>query len=443
MPQKRLHLQRVLTSAGFTQEELAHRLGVDVSTVRRWEAGHTTPSAWLWPKLGKLLGMSRAELIAQFETDTEAGQDDTPNDDQGCIEENDMNRRNLLKTLGLGAASVGGLSGARDIVLDAAHSSALLGASIESHGISHRALAHARDQLAQLATDYALTSDLEPILRDLVVLRNHLAAIVTSSHRPAEVRDLYQLLGATCALLASVSHDLSEPRAGMVQADTAETFAELSGDRALLASVLCTKEMIASWWGTPTEVLEHTAKAHAAGPVGISAIRLAGLEARALAELGRRTDALAVVHRAEDHRARVGEHDELRELGEVFTFSSARQHYYNATTYRHLGSWREVEYETSKVIDLYSGSSSENIWPVTLTLSRIYQAQARLHVDGPDGAHEALCPVLSIPAPQWLPQTAQALAGLGSELRSTTFAALPVARDMNEAIMTFRSPVVR
>jgi hypothetical protein len=123
----------------------------------------------------------------------------------------------------------------RDLVLDAARSSAMLRASVETPGISQCALVDARQRLYRLATDYALTSDLPPILSKLVALRDELHTTLTArQHHPNDTRDLYVLLGAACVLLASISHDLSEPSAGMAQATTAETFAELSGHHCLL-----------------------------------------------------------------------------------------------------------------------------------------------------------------------------------------------------------------
>jgi len=64
MGQKRLRLRQVRKAAGLTPEELAYRLGVDRSTVGRWEAGETEPLAWLRPKLAKLLGLTNRELAA-------------------------------------------------------------------------------------------------------------------------------------------------------------------------------------------------------------------------------------------------------------------------------------------------------------------------------------------------------------------------------------------
>ena len=45
-------------AVGYTQERLAQLLGVERSTVVRWEAGETTPQPWYRPKLAEALGMS-------------------------------------------------------------------------------------------------------------------------------------------------------------------------------------------------------------------------------------------------------------------------------------------------------------------------------------------------------------------------------------------------
>ena len=43
---------------GFTQEELAEKLGVSAQAVSKWENGHTLPEAILLPPLAKLLNSS-------------------------------------------------------------------------------------------------------------------------------------------------------------------------------------------------------------------------------------------------------------------------------------------------------------------------------------------------------------------------------------------------
>lgn len=48
-------------AAGYTQESLAERLGVDRTTVARWEAGFTEPQPWLRPKIAEVFGLSLCE----------------------------------------------------------------------------------------------------------------------------------------------------------------------------------------------------------------------------------------------------------------------------------------------------------------------------------------------------------------------------------------------
>jgi transcriptional regulator with XRE-family HTH domain len=59
---KRVRLARARKAAGYTQESFAEALGVDRSTVARWEAGDHEPLPYLRPKMARLLDVSREEL---------------------------------------------------------------------------------------------------------------------------------------------------------------------------------------------------------------------------------------------------------------------------------------------------------------------------------------------------------------------------------------------
>jgi transcriptional regulator with XRE-family HTH domain/tetratricopeptide (TPR) repeat protein len=64
---KRGRLARRRKAVGLTQEQLAERLGVERTTVVRWERGETAPLPWLRPRLAKALGISAdrvEELLA-------------------------------------------------------------------------------------------------------------------------------------------------------------------------------------------------------------------------------------------------------------------------------------------------------------------------------------------------------------------------------------------
>lgn len=73
MAAKRHRLVQRRKALGFTQEALAEHLGVDPTTVRRWESGETEtgPQPWLRPKLARCLQVTAEQLDELFGTDTD------------------------------------------------------------------------------------------------------------------------------------------------------------------------------------------------------------------------------------------------------------------------------------------------------------------------------------------------------------------------------------
>lgn len=62
MASRRRRFAQRRRTMGLSQEGLAERLGVDRSTVLRWEAGDTEPQPWLRPKLARVLEISNEQL---------------------------------------------------------------------------------------------------------------------------------------------------------------------------------------------------------------------------------------------------------------------------------------------------------------------------------------------------------------------------------------------
>lgn len=54
-------LKAARVNAGFTQEQVAHRLGRNVMTISSWESGKTTPK---WTDLKKLSRLYKMEIGA-------------------------------------------------------------------------------------------------------------------------------------------------------------------------------------------------------------------------------------------------------------------------------------------------------------------------------------------------------------------------------------------
>jgi DNA-binding XRE family transcriptional regulator len=62
MTARRIRFAARRKAMSLTQEELAGHLGVDVSTVRRWERGQSEPQPWMREKIARTLQVSLALL---------------------------------------------------------------------------------------------------------------------------------------------------------------------------------------------------------------------------------------------------------------------------------------------------------------------------------------------------------------------------------------------
>src|SRR5262249_20199349 len=66
-PTRRTALAAARKAAGLTQEALAARVGVERTTVYRWESGETTPMPMLRPGLAQLLRLYSDRLSTLIE----------------------------------------------------------------------------------------------------------------------------------------------------------------------------------------------------------------------------------------------------------------------------------------------------------------------------------------------------------------------------------------
>lgn len=297
----------------------------------------------------------------------------------------------------------------------AAHPGALLWAvAAESAGLvadtpvgyAADTLRRARDGLRKATNGYVTTSDLPTALAGALQVRSWLAPLrAHGGVSAAQIRELYLLEGAACLLLASVSHDFGESAAGMLHAEAASRFAECAGHAELRGWVLCTKAMIELWRGRPHSVLHHAAGAIAGGQS--YARRLRGLETRALAQLGQTTEAAARLRQESDEPSADGA-AELTDLGAMFTFPEGRQKYYSAVSHALLSDHRRAEEYTLALGFTQHPPSGADAWPISWALARSHLALARLGSgSGPDGAAEALAPVLALAEGQRINQLAQ------------------------------------
>ncbi len=60
-------IKKFREAKGLMQKDLAERLGLDRSTITKWETGETSPRSDMLPEIAKILGCEIGEL---FEKDT-------------------------------------------------------------------------------------------------------------------------------------------------------------------------------------------------------------------------------------------------------------------------------------------------------------------------------------------------------------------------------------
>lgn len=193
---RRTGLAQRRRAAGFSQERLAETLGIDRSTVVRWEAGDTEPQPWLRPKLAATLGISQNELQMLLAEIGSQGIERGVGDPRWNLRQgdrDDMPRRELLRVFSLAGAVVAGtdLAGSLEPSQDGHEQQPASGSLEEAAAFNEH-----------LWRTFAMSTTKRSVLP---LVREHLNALITTlqrsrhaatRHRLCElVSDLFQLAG--------------------------------------------------------------------------------------------------------------------------------------------------------------------------------------------------------------------------------------------------------
>jgi transcriptional regulator with XRE-family HTH domain len=388
-------------------------------TIYRWENGNNYPDEthrWLLAKVfhtseERLFDPQQDESLPALAGETASVPERTaPTEEVATAVQGDPNpipRREFIQQVGGSALLVFGLGG---MVSSAASVSLELLDLLDAPGISIESLSDATNELRRICASYLELNKPNQVVQDLVSLSDRLAALLQRRQQPRDSRDLHVLLGVTCLLLGSASHDVGYPREGMVQADCALRCARLAGHLELMTWSYCTKAMISLWAGRPGDAIKHAQRARAEGATGVGAVRLSGLEARSHARIGDQQRAISLLN---DVQTANPSEDTLIEFGPVFSLPLARQHYYRAAVHNDVSDWRAAEVDAEMAV---ISCDAPQRWSVTEALARIHLAVARLHRDGPEGAVDAVKPILSLPPILHQVQTQQEFSRLRSQI---------------------------
>jgi transcriptional regulator with XRE-family HTH domain len=344
MAAKRARFAQARRMAGYTQERLAEALGVDSSTVRRWESGDSVPLPHVRPKLVELLDVSSDELARLLDADAQlvaAGS-------ATLMTVLDRTRLLVDQTLSTGVASLTRLN------------------LIEERVAGH-------------VTTYTSTPPvavLRRVVPDLIEVQS-----LAAERQPAGVQARLSEATAVLGLLsADALMKLGEIGRARYWYGTARLAADDTAKPRLQAQVRAQEAMLPYYYGQVerTVVLARAAQALLPRTVCSAVALAAAAEGRALARLGDREGAERAIRRAQ---RMVDELDEPT-TDEAFRFNEKRLLLYLSGTLTYLGDTKAAHRVQAQALEHYSEEPSIAIDPALIRLDQAVGEASRGDAEG-------------------------------------------------------------
>ncbi len=390
-------MKRLRTARGLTADQLARLISYDRGALSRIERGKRTPTPDIASRIDTALdaGGSLVELI-------DRGSSSTSNDD-------------------LATAARESAEFAQWVIA--------AGGQLDS--------AQVADELTAIGCQFVCATPL-PLVDRLRALRSEIRAALRTGPAPARARELVLLGGITIDLLAHVTENLGHPHAAERHARSAEAIGVNLGHPGLQAWSAGTRALIWEWNNRPDEAMTLAAKAASIAPTGEQQVRLAAIEARCAARVGRPDEAHDAITRSVE-AAEVTAHDDLTMLGGALRFPPSKMAYYLGSTHRLLGEFDHAQRWALEAISAYeNGPATERSYGDE-ALARADVAIGRIHSGELDGAKEVLTPVLRLPAEQRIQPIADGLRAVDTALLNTHYANDPIITELSEEISMLTS----
>jgi tetratricopeptide (TPR) repeat protein len=312
----------------------------------------------------------------------------------------------------------------------------------EGSNIGPETLDQIRDEAVELANAY-IREPLATIAGPLVGLQDAVFTLLEGKQKPAQSKDLYVLASIVSGMLAKASHDLGRPYEAMTQARTMFVCADNADHLPLRAWARGLQSLIAFWNNRHEEAVRYADNGAAllGGHTGSVAAWLPSLSARSLAYLGRADDARQAIQRAGDLREQSSA-DDLDQIGGLFMFPQAKQHYYAAGAYVVLdGGDDDAASEATTALDLFEHGVPQYRSFSDEAGARSELALARVHSGDLDGARTALTEVLDLEPARRIGGVIPSAIRVHNALSARQFAGSSAARQLREEIEVFsRTP---
>ncbi|MFI1707575.1 helix-turn-helix transcriptional regulator [Streptomyces griseoruber] len=287
--------------------------------------------------------------------------------------------------------------------------------------------------VARLARAYVSHPLLE-LYVEIKRLRDGAFELLRGRQHPRQTADLYVAASRLCGLSAHVCLDLGDYDSAATHARTARACAEVVGHEGMLAWVRAVESLIAYWTGRYEQAarLAQAGRHHRAhGSIGV---RLASLEARALAIVGDRAGAVAALADAERLREAMPGHDDVPG---IFAFPIAKQFAYAGTANLALGGREHVQraiVSADTAIRLYRGAEDDDQSVGDLFAAHVDLARGHLLVDDLDGTEAMLGFVLESPPERMSASIVRRLTALGRELSGPQYGGAAQAAHLRERL---------
>jgi transcriptional regulator with XRE-family HTH domain len=366
---RRVELAKARRATGLTQEELAHRLGVDRSTVGRWEAGTVDPTLRARRELADALGVD-AVALAGLLGDLPAFE--PPSDDSGPLRPADLPA--VTFDLVTGALQPAPRPGSTD--LDHEVEALELGRRVTASDIGEPTLVRLEQVVDELAMAYLTTPPREVLDRTRGHLR-YVTNLLGARKTLAEHRRLL-VTGGWLSLLAATLHiDLEQQAAALARIRTARSIAEEAGHDELAAHAMETEAWRALTLCDFRRAANWAQAAQQRARVGSTAyIQAAAQEGRALARLGEPVAACLVVGRVGRLAEPLGRPDHPEHH---FRYDLVKATSYTATTLTWIGDPSAVDHARDVVRSMTTDPAAGRVR--RLALSRLDLSLALMQRD--------------------------------------------------------------
>lgn len=418
MAAKRQRLAARRKAVGFSQEQLAERLGVERSTVARWESGETEtgPQPWIRPKLAQELQVPIEELAYLLVPEP--------------VHEPEAATAELVAAIGTRRAS-------RTLVSDTKNGLDLHDVELLRQGLddalSEGTMAEASlDDWEQVATRYGRATrdrSADVLLDDLTADLTELKQALHRHRSASALRRLSRVAAHMFGLMCLTFCKLDDRPAVRRWARSARFAAQEAADPKTYSWVLA-QEAYGHYYSTDLtgaiDVARHAQAVVRATPC-VGAALAAALEARAHAAIGRHYETRQALGRAENILSHL---DGEALTPSAFGYNEAQLRFHEGNAYTHLRDTRSASDAQDRALELCAPGDYTD-WAMT----RLDRASCLTYdgemADGLDHATETLSSLCA-------PQRRGIITTRGQEILDALprdQQALPAARDLRELLM--------